>query len=115
MKNLLNSIAVLALMAGPALAQDQADLDAFGITDDGATLDQLAPDDGSTPPALPAPAQDAPAAEPPAAKPSVAEPSAVTEVPLFEAPADWVVARFRDYAFRHPDGWSVMQEEMSHH
>lgn len=111
MKNLLNSIAVLALMAGPALAQDQADLDAFGITDDGATLDQLAPDDGSTPPALPAPAQEAPAAEPPAAEPSVAEPSAVTEVPLFEAPADWVVARFRDYAFRHPDGWSVMQEE----
>ena len=119
MKNLLNSIAVLALFALPALAQEQSDLDAFGITDDGATLDQVAPDDGSLPPALPAPDVATAPADPAAdtlADPQP-EPEAATEtapaVAPFEVPADWTSTRFGDYAFAYPAGWSVMQDNSS--
>ena len=56
MTRLFANLAVIALLvASHASAQGRAqdEYDAFGITNDGATLDQAAPDDGSAPPALP--------------------------------------------------------------
>ncbi|MCB6179093.1 hypothetical protein LHP98_13290 [Rhodobacter sp. Har01] len=111
MKPLLNTIAVLALMAGPALAQDQADLDAFGIEDDGASLDALVPDDGGAAPMVTDPEEgaapavaEAPPAEVPAAP-------AAPEVAGFEPPADWSEKSLAGYSFRHPGDWTVMQDE----
>lgn len=96
MRTMLTSLAVLALLLAPAAAQDQADYDEFGIVDDDKSLDEVAPDDGSLAPAMPAP-DDAPAVaagttpETSAAPSPVAAPNAIPQV---EPPADWQAVSF---------------------
>lgn len=103
-------LALLGLTAAPPAGAD--DFDAFGIIDDGKTLDEVAPDDGSRPPPLPAPEDGAPppvGAVPPAgaaipapplgAAPVAAPPLAVA--PLAEAPP-------ADTPPVIPDGWEVV-------
>ncbi len=113
MKALVNSVALLALLTGPALAQEKAELDAFGIEGSGVPLDQLSPDDGAAGPAMPTaqdevPAEPAPQATAPAAP--AADALAAPEITGFEPPSDWQERSVAGYSFRFPGDWQMMQD-----
>lgn len=100
-------LVLVSLLAGPAAAQDQADLDAFGVDPGTAPLDELVPDDGG---AAPVPQlSDTEAEAPASAMPEPAEPGPAT-VAAFDAPSDWPEKAFLGLTLRYRPDWQVMDD-----
>ncbi|UJW87287.1 hypothetical protein [Devosia sp. SL43] len=103
MRRILISLSILAVLLAPASrAQDLEDYDEFGVVDDGKSLDEVAPDDGSLPPSMPAPDDEAAEAPEDAdAAPDAGAGAVVPPTPAADAiaritpPADWQAVSFR--------------------
>lgn len=105
----------VAAWATESTAQTQADFDAFGITDDNKSLDEVVRDDGGAAP-QPAPTSD----EPPAttaqrpAEPAASEAAAASlsqeATPAVPPPADWTSFGISTATAYVPPDWALVEE-----
>jgi hypothetical protein len=114
MRKSLWSLVVLAVLSASAgWGQTQEDYDEFGIVDDGKSLDEVAPDDGSLPPPIAAPDDEtAPATGGGEAPAEAAAPvEAADAVAQTDPPAGWQAVSFLTLTAALPPDFQLMQEE----
>ncbi|SHJ22160.1 Uncharacterized membrane protein [Shimia gijangensis] len=112
-----------SMLALSGFAQSDDEFDAFGVTADGTTLDELVPETDELPPPQPYfedAADAAPATTPTeATAPLMNEPTEQSEAPsdmapgfaTFDAPSNWVSHEIKGFHFKAPPDWKVVVDK----